>query len=164
MTSLGMSEKGLALKRNEANRNNLYIRQWEMNSEILQRMEDQLGDADFHVLGEIYGASVQDLRYGMKTQEFKVFDITVNGEYQTHEYIESLGWNTVPVLYEGPYSKEIVLGLTEGPSTLPGAGHTREGVVIRAMPEAVSDLTGTRKMAKSISESYLLRRGGTELR
>ena len=31
-------------------------------------------------------------------------------------------------------------------------------------PEAISDLTGTRKIAKSISESYLLRRGGTELR
>ncbi len=164
VSSLGMSEQGLALKRNEANRNNLYVRQWELHEEILQRMENKLGAADFHVLGEIYGARVQDLKYGLNTQEFRVFDIAVNGEYQTCEYINSMGWNTVPVLYEGPYSKEIVRRLTEGRSTLPGAEHIREGVVIRPVPEAVSSLTGTRKIAKSISESYLLRRGGTELR
>jgi hypothetical protein len=52
----------------------------------------------------------------------------------------------------------------DGPSTLPGADHIREGIVIRPMLEAVSELTGTRKIAKSISEHYLLRRGGTELR
>ena len=164
VSSLGISERGLALKRNEANRNNLYIQQWEHNREILQRMEDELGNADFHVLGEVYGGKVQDLKYGINTQNFRVFDIAVDGEYQTYEYIESLGWNTVPLLYVGPYSKKTVLSLTEGYSTLPGANHTREGVVIRAVPEAISDLTGTRKIAKSISESYLLRRGGTELR
>ncbi len=164
VSSLGMSEQGLALKRNEANRNNLYVRQWELNRAILQRMEEGLGGADFHVLGEIYGAGIQDLKYGLNTQEFRVFDIAIEGEYQTYEYIRSLGWSLVPALYEGPYSRETVLALTEGQTTLPGADHLREGVVIRAVPEAISSLTGTRKIAKSISEGYLLRRDGTELR
>jgi hypothetical protein len=64
----------------------------------------------------------------------------------------------------GDEPKETVINLMDGPSTLPGADHIREGIVIRPMLEAVSELTGTRKIAKSISEHYLLRRGGTELR
>ena len=127
-------------------------------------MENQLGDADFHVLGEIYGAKVQDLKYGLNTQEFRVFDIAIDGKYQSWEYVNSHGWETAPALYQGPYSKETVISLTDGPSTLPGADHIREGIVIRPVLEAISELTGTRKIAKSISETYLLRRGGTELR
>ena len=164
VSSLGMSEKGLGLKRNDANRNNLYVRQWELYRRILERMGNELGDADFHILGEIYGAKVQDLKYGLNTQGFRVFDIAIDGKYQSWEYVNSHGWETAPALYQGPYSKETVISLTDGPSTLPGADHIREGVVIRPALEAISELTGTRKIAKSISETYLLRRGGTELR
>ena len=164
VSSLGMSEQGLGLKLNEENRNNLYVRQWELYRSILERMGNELGDANFHVIGEIYGAKVQDLKYGLNTQGFRVFDIAIDGKYQSWEYVNSHGWETAPMLYEGPYSKETVVSLTDGPSTLPGADHIREGIVIRPMIEAVSELTGTRKIAKSISERYLLRRGGTELR
>ena len=89
VNSLGMSEQGLGLKRNDANRNNLYVRQWELYRRILERMKNQLGDADFHVLGEIYGAKVQDLKYGLNTQEFRVFDIAIDGKYQSWEYVNS---------------------------------------------------------------------------
>ena len=65
---------------------------------------------------------------------------------------------------QGPYSRTVLDELTSGSSTVAGADHLREGVVVRAVPEAVSDLTGTRKIAKSISEEYLLRRGATEFR
>ena len=164
VNSLGMSELGLGLKRNDANRNNLYVKQRELYRRTLERMGNELGDADFHVLGEIYGARVQDLKYGLNTQGFRVFDIAIDGKYQSWEYVNSHGWETAPMLYQGPYSKETVINLTDGPSTLPGADHIREGIVIRPVLEAISELTGTRKIAKSISESYLLRRGGTELR
>ena len=41
VSSLGMSEHGLGLKLNEENRNNLYVRQWELCRRILERMGDR---------------------------------------------------------------------------------------------------------------------------
>ena len=164
VSSLGLSEKHLALKINEANRNNLYVRQWQANQELLDRMAVDLGNADFHVLGEIHGGKVQDLKYGLSAPQFRVFDIMVNGQFQSWDFIRSCGWKTVPILYEGPYSREIVAELTDGPTTMSEADHTREGIVICAVPDTTSDLTGERKIAKSISEAYLLRKNATELR
>jgi len=40
----------------------------------------------------------------------------------------------VPTLYEGPYDKERILKLVDGPSQVTEAGHIREGIVIRANP------------------------------
>ena len=93
-----------------------------------------------------------------------MFDILVNGKFQSWDFIRSCGWETVPILYEGPYSREIVAELTDGATTIPGADHTREGIVICAVPDTISNLTGERKIAKSISEAYLLRKNATELR
>lgn len=164
VTSLGLSEKGLALKLNEANRNNIYVRQWRASQSLLERMAARLGNSDFYVLGELYGGRIQDLKYGLSHPEFRTFDIMTDGHYQPWETVADSGWSTVPMLYQGPWSKEILAELTNGPSIAANGAHFREGIVIRAVPEAVSNLTGTRKIAKSISEQYLLRQGGTELR
>lgn len=71
----------------------------------------------------------------------------------------------VPKLYHGPYSKGIVLEHTDGPTTLvPPRGkvaHIREGVVVKSAQENRSPHFG-RKIAKSVSEAYLLRKNATE--
>ena len=65
----------------------------------------------------------------------------------------------VPTLYEGPFSQDALERCTDGP-TLVGGLHIREGVVVRTERERSEDFG--RVILKSVSESYLTRRGGTE--
>ena len=62
------------------------------------------------------------------------------------------GLPKVPMLYEGPYSKEIAYQYTKGPSTY-GKQEIREGIVIRD-PNETSCFIG-KKVIKYISEDYL---------
>ena len=164
VTSIGMSEQRLAFIMNDANKSNLYVRQWLADQEKLAELAAEVGDADFHVLGEIYGHKVQDIQYNLNTQEFRVFDILVDGKPQPFEWITQRMWDTVPLVYRGPYNKDLMLELTSGPSLLPGANNSREGIVIRAVPDSTFQATGERKLAKSLSPKHLLRKGGTEYR
>jgi hypothetical protein len=46
-----------------------------------------------------------------------------------------MGVTWVPVLYAGPYDEAKIKVLVEGPSTVPGAKHIREGIVISSTME-----------------------------
>ena len=164
VTSIGMSEQRLAFMMNDANKTNLYMRRWLIDQDKLAELAAEVGDANFHVLGEIYGHKVQDLQYNLKSQEFRVFDILVDNKPQPFEWVNKRMWDTVPLLYRGPYSKELMLEFTSGPSALPGARNNREGIVTRAVPETIYHATGERKLAKSLSPKHLLRKRGTEYR
>ena len=66
----------------------------------------------------------------------------------------------VPKLFQGLYEGfDQLAPLAEGKSTL--ADHIREGFVIKPTIERWNNETG-RTIAKLVSESYLLRKGGTE--
>ena len=72
----------------------------------------------------------------------------------------------VPVLYVGPFSKAVVLEHTDGNTVIQPA-HTRnyieqirEGVVVKATDGSYHKHYG-RKIAKSVSNAYLLRKGDT---
>src|SRR5690606_18274593 len=69
--------------------------------------------------GEIFGTGVQDMDYGQSGRSFRAFDISVNGQYMSYDDFEHacqhFGVETVPVLYRGPYSKEVVEEHTYGP-------------------------------------------------
>lgn len=141
--------------------------------ELLLDVSKDNGDADVVVFGEIYGAKVQDLAYGLTTQNFRAFDISMNGNYLDYDtlsvLLETYAVNEVPELYRGPYSKEIVAQYTDGPTTLcdpdkAGKFKGREGIVIRPVKERYKNerhLNG-RTIFKSISIDYLERKGGTE--
>ena len=105
--------------------------------------------------------------------DFRVFDIYL-GEPNKGRYLEwseighmlglanssdAIEKMMVPLLYQGPYSKEVLLEYTSGRSTL--GGNLREGVVVKPTPER-ENIKGSRTIFKSISEDYLLRKGGTE--
>lgn len=122
------------------------------------------------LLGEIYGANIQDLKYGLDMPTFKGFDMWRSYEDQPSRF-EPANWhfiknNTmkvdkhlpefhnipwVPVLYEGPFSKDL-FEMNEGKSIL-APGQIREGIVIRS--------NDGQKLYKYVSESYLLRKGET---
>ena len=127
----------------------------------------------FYILGEVYGRGIQDLQYNTMNPGFRVFDIYV-GKPNQGRYLE---WSEiaymmvlknsaaeakelmVPILYQGPYSKEVLNEYTNGQSTL--GGNIREGVVVKTSPERENS-KGSRAIFKSISEAYLLRKGGSE--
>ena len=175
VTSKGQSAKGLALETGEEHKN-VYLDALRAHSTGLTTLYDLIyglpplgGDEHIYVLGEIYGKGIQDLHYGMNAPGFRVFDIFI-GEPHSGHYIDQphinwlvaqTGFRAVPALYEGPFSLEVVDSLTEGETTLGGGPHTREGVVIKPQIEQQHDDCG-RVIFKSVSEDYLLRKGGTE--
>jgi len=179
VTSKGLSEKGLAFKMNEANQNNLYIRALDATASnadasggtILDRAHDVFGyDKPFYILGEVYGAGVQDLTYGGEKPQFRIFDIYVGdpceGSYLNPSELGfvslRLGVPTVPVLYVGPYSHNAVAHWTDGMETASGTeAHMREGIVIKPIEERCHDELG-RVVLKSVSEKYILRKNATE--
>lgn len=86
--------------------------------------------------GEMYG-SVQSLKYGHSSGAVSLafFDIlSIEGFWTEKDRIDQFSvFNipAVPILYQGPYSDELVRSLANGPSMIPGANHMREGIVIR---------------------------------
>ena len=176
VTSKGLSGKGIVLDPED---DNVYSNTWNKYQSMIQNIKNELDDSvvhvssPFYILGEIYGRGIQDLQYNTMNPEFRVFDIFI-GEPSKGRYLEldeviymlrltyseeEMEQIHVPVLYEGPYDKEVLLKYTKGTSTL--GGNIREGVVVKPKPERENS-KGGRAIYKSISEDYLLRKGGSE--
>ena len=178
VTSKGLSDKGLAFKFNEANAQNLYIRALHStliqgdvvvrDGNVINRARSFFEDEPFYILGEIFGKGIQDLTYGLDKPQFRVFDIYVGepgkGRYLDFEEMvgicKELNLTTVPILYKGPYSNKIKGIYTNGKTVL-GETHIREGIVIKPTTERRDNELG-RVILKSVSDAYLLRKGGTE--
>jgi len=178
VTSKGFAEQGIVLIPNEENEDNLYFRAVRANN-IEAAVRDafdymlKAGDPVF-VLGETFGSGVQDLGYGYDPRKdnigFRVFDIYVgvpgHGRYLNDDELDDackdMNLDRVPVLYRGPFSKEVMAQHTDGTETVSGEGqHIREGIVMRPQTERRHPSLG-RVQLKSVSEHYLLRKGGTE--
>lgn len=113
------------------------------------------------VYGEVYGA-VQNLRYGAKGDEvfFRAFDIRLpSGAWMcAGEFIETCekyGIPAVPVVAFGvQFDFDHVVELASGDSLIPGAGHYREGVVVKPLTERWDERLG-RVSLKAINPTYL---------
>ena len=170
VTSKGLAKQGILLDYTDAG--NLYVKV--AVESVFQKLYDkyfeevEASGSPVFIFGEIFGANVQDLSYGLKAAEFKAFDMC-RGFRNTNVYLaydalvaatSDMGLEMVPLVYEGPYSREIAKQVAEG-NTLLGGNHIREGVVFKARDGGIHARYG-RKIAKSISEAYLLRKNGTE--
>jgi RNA ligase (TIGR02306 family) len=153
---------------------NLFLKEgtgmfWRAVSENPWLVELCKQNPDCIVYGETFGP-VQDLRYGAEgnTIFFRAYDILkptgFMGVQERHEAIARAVLTTTgqtdwanyhaPIMYTGPYSKEIVQQLMDGPSTFPGAKHEREGVVIKPYQEAWSPEIG-RVILKAVGPEHL---------
>lgn len=171
VTSKGMGAKGLVLEdeKDEQGRSvNFYHRAANSfgGEEVLRALAARYPGQDVYVYGEAYPC--QNLKYAAEGGEAKlaVFDIRVGEEFLTHDEFVKLAEQydlpTVPVLYEGPYSREVVREHTDGREQLSGReAHIREGVVVKSSVGRVDDRHG-RVILKSISEKYLGLKGLTE--
>jgi len=124
---------------------------------------------DFVFYGEVYGC-VQDLKYDHKDGKVSIrfFDILdPNGNWvDAIEFYKQIGrWfgesetnpkmeRVVPIIYHGPYNKEVVKPLISGPSQI--ANHLAEGIVIRPEKERWCRDIG-RVNLKAVSPDYLER-------
>ncbi len=181
VTSKGLSARGLIFKINEENLNkNLYVKTLDgtcvrdgKSGNLVAQAKRILGNVEpFFMLGEIFGPGVQDLHYGTQ-KAFCLFDVyvgpLVGGRYlndqEKRQFVGDFApvyqLKRVPVLYRGPYSKQIVDELTDGNETVSGnSTNVREGIVITPTVERYDDEIG-RVILKSVSEKYLLRKGNT---
>ena len=166
VSSKGYLAQGLFYTVAESNARNIYLDQWRNLEREVRAIWTNLPGSACYVLGETYGKGVQDMNYGKEEKVFRVFDIYTGkpgqGRFLDQKDLEEATKGllpTVPLLYQGPYRRDLMLELTQGRSQA-GAGH-REGVVIGAQPEREDPEIGRVKL-KSISERHLLRKGGTE--
>jgi RNA ligase (TIGR02306 family) len=165
--SKGLGAKGLVFKNNENNANNLYVRATRKLIESLDQNKLLNPSKPMFFLGETFGPGVQDLNYG-KEIGLRIFAYAEGyrgkQSYFSWKQVEIIAdlykQETVPVLYRGPYSAEVVKEHTNGKTTL-GANHIREGVVIVPAEERIVPNLG-RLCLKSVSEDYLLRKNATE--
>jgi len=113
---------------------------------------------DCILFGEVYGAGIQDLTYGLQEQSLVAFDIFERGAYwswsEVHAACLQYGIPSVPILYKGIYSENAVRAYIDG-YTLLGSNpkQIREGCVIRTdgLPLTM------RKILKAVSSAYLER-------
>ena len=167
IASKQISARGLAFVTDDGvNDGNIYVECFRRNRNALATVGERTGAENYHVLGEIYGRGVQDLQYAMQTQGFRVFDLYVGNKEQgkfldQHEMREAVAglFETVPLLYRGPFNQESLAEHSSGRSAL--GGNNREGVVIRPATERGHPLLD-RVIGKSLSEKHLLRKGATE--
>ena len=89
--------------------------------------------------------------------QFFPFDIrTPDGKWV--EMSDLLWYNIIdyapPKIYDGPFCFEKLKALADGPSFVEGAGHIREGIVIKATPEREAHNLG-RVQLKIVSNAFL---------
>lgn len=175
ISSKGLGGRDLAIKESESN---VYWRAFhkygladKVRSTNIRRVADKDRPARrLAVFGEVYGAGIQDLKYGATEARFVVFDLWLDyGDWSGFLSQEAaFGWcelndiPRVPIIFKGAYDYDHLTWLAEGKEEISGTNaNIREGLVVRPVREAISPLTGSRKIAKFVSDAYLTRKGNT---
>ncbi|MCV9964367.1 RNA ligase (ATP) [Pararhizobium sp. BT-229] len=164
--SKGLGVQGLAFKDCDGNAKSVYVRATAGLRDRLQELGSSITEP-LTIMGETFGPGVQDLHYG-KELGFRMFGACSGyrggldhyGPEKRAELAAVLGVEQVHCFYRGPFSWETLAEHTDG-KTATGAGHIREGVVVTPVVQRDHIRLG-RVIAKSVSEKYLLRKGGTE--
>ena len=172
VSSKGNSARGISFKigvDDDEKWANVYINAWKEWGDKVEELSGRF-EASVYVLGEVFGKGVQDLQYGEQKPVFAAFDIYVGepgeGRYLNPDefsHVVKDVFPTVPVIYQGPFDWHKVPEWTNGKTLWNpefNSNHIREGCVVRPKKEEICRIG--RKILKSVSADYLLRKGGTE--
>jgi RNA ligase (TIGR02306 family) len=143
--------------------------------ELLRHLRER-ASAGVVVFGELFGAGVQDVWYGLENGKFalRAFDLAIDGKFldfdEKSELFERFGVERVPLLYRGPFDRQAIEKHVSGPTTMcppekAGKFKGREGIVITPSRERLGPVGARaldRIILKAISFEYLERKGGTE--
>lgn len=173
VASKGLGKQGIVFFDSEQNRlSNVYVKAAIGNNliDVIQQIANDNEADSVDIFGETFGTGIQKLTYGRSTPAFRAFDIRINGEFQdAHQkahICNYFGIERVPVLYRGPYNNEVMIYYRDGTTTIEGANHIREGIVITATgDQTLRGRTGTgrRPILKAVSPAYLLKEDGSEI-
>lgn len=168
VSSKGLGGQGLFLKNNEKNATNVYVRTAKQLFERLSRFDVP---TPFTVCGEVFGHGVQDLHYGcaMGETSFRMFDVYIGqrgsgfwlSDAELDVFSDKYEIPRVPVVYRGPFSKEMLTTLTQRAMSTFDPTQIKEGDVIKPVVERRDPVLG-RVVVKSINEEYYTRKNGTE--
>jgi RNA ligase (TIGR02306 family) len=170
VASKGLGGQGLVMKNNERNAGNTYVRI--LNQLLADGFGERIRDLSteikepVRIFGEIFGAGLQKgFTYGRKEHTLAAFDIQFGWNFlpddEFQEIVVRLGLPTVPVLYRGPFDREVLKMFRDGKNTL-GHDHIREGIVIKARDGSRHPIHG-RKIGKWVSPAYLIKSTGEEI-
>jgi RNA ligase (TIGR02306 family) len=123
---------------------------------------NKIKDGEF-VHAELIGPGIQKgYTYGHKEHHIVIFDVRtlqpdgtqkwLNPE-EAETFAKERGFDFVPVLYRGPFNKELLIEHTSGPDAYCSDEKIREGCVIKSRYDY--DLFGNKKALKSINPDYL---------
>ncbi len=131
------------------------------------RLEEILGLPENQgkvLYGEVYGPGIQDLTYGLTEPQVLFFDLfdSKTGKWVNvadfQKFCTDHGLPQVPTLFHGPFNLESLYAMAEGKSTLVGANHVREGIVVKPVEERWDSEGVGRVFLKLPGEGYLLRK------
>lgn len=115
------------------------------------------------VFGEIVGDGIQkNYHYGHDHPTFVLFDVKTIEEdgsqrwlspKEVEAYAKERGFTMVPILHDGPYSRDLAYALSNGPSVYYPKHKVREGVVIKSQEAYCNE--GNKRALKWVSELYL---------
>ena len=114
------------------------------------------------MFGEVYGGNpkIQNLTYDKPDSlDVVFFDLMIDGKYVDFKIFKDFCLKNnlpiVPILYIGPFSKEVLQKYTEGLTNIGKGVHITEGCIVKPIVESYSNHCG-RKVLKSINPEYLL--------
>lgn len=114
-----------------------------------QLFEQKFGETEVMLVGEGYGAKIQNGGLYRDNQDFILFDVMIAGNWQPRESVEDIanyfGIDVVPIVLEGRIQEAIDYVKTKPNSKIGTA--TSEGVVGRPIVE-MQDRTGKRVIVK----------------
>lgn len=169
ITSKGLGARGIHLQ--DDREGNLYLRlAYSLGlDKAVRNLCKSFGYRRGILLGEIYGP-VQDLNYGLTENTYAAFDLFIEDHLGMCHFVAPEPFRlwcsqhqipTVPTLLEGLWAEGIADPIVSGLTTIKGATHIREGIVIRVDCNTKFSQYG-RLILKHINPDYLLRKDGTE--
>ena len=126
---------------------------------------------DIVLFGEVYG-QIKGFRYDTeldaagrpipRVRFFDAWDVAAGRFLDVDDrlaLLARLGLDPVPELYRGPWlGKEAMYPLAEGPTTLGGGRHVREGWVLATVRERYEPILQSRMKVKLVGEGYNLQK------
>lgn len=118
----------------------------EINEEIF---EQHFGETEITLIGEGYGAKIQNGGNYKDTQDFILFDVIINDNWQTRENVQAIanifGIDVVPIIFTGTIQEGVEYVKTKPKSQIGTADS--EGLVGRPKVE-LKDRNGNRVIVK----------------